>query len=166
VRQIVQGLQAADALAFVLLGIATAVSWLRHRERSIGWVALAIVLLSLAILLGRLPALAVTAFIGSAYSLLRYRDALIPRHQRWHMVAIVFMAAAVGSLLIADFLVRSGATRNSLVIEAGIAFVLVWAISIVEPIVRFWLVSRHLPAIQAGRLRSVASPRRCKSRKT
>jgi signal transduction histidine kinase/DNA-binding response OmpR family regulator len=156
VRQIVQGLQAADALAFVLLGIATAVSWLRHRDGSIGWVALAIVLLSLAILLGSLPALAVIAFMGSAYSLLRYRDALIPLHQRWHMVAVVFMVAAVGALLITDFLVPSGATRNSLVIGAGIAFVLVWAVSIVEPTVRFWLVSRHLPAIQAWRLRSLS----------
>ena len=155
-RQIVQGLQAADALAFVLLGIATAVSWLRHRDRSIGWVALAIVLLSLAILLGRLPALAVTAFMGSAYALLRYRDALIPLHQRWHVVAVVFMVAALGALLATDFLVPSGATRNSLVIGAGIAFIMVWAISIVEPIVRFWLVSRHLPAIQAWRLRSLS----------
>jgi signal transduction histidine kinase/CheY-like chemotaxis protein len=153
VRQLLQGLQAAEALAFVLLGIATAVSWLRHRERSIGWVALAIVLLSLAILLGSLPALAVTAFMGSAYALLRYRGALIPLNRRWHVAAAVLMAAALGALLATDFLLPRGATRNSLVIGAGIAFVLVWAISIIEPIVRFWLVSRHLPAIQAWRLR-------------
>ena len=155
-RQLAQDLQTADALAFVLLGLATAVSWLRHRERSIGWVALAIVLLSLAILLGSLPALAVTAFMGSAYALLRYRDALIPLNRRWHVAAAVIMAAALGALLATDFLLPSGATRNSLVIGAGIAFVLVWAISIIEPIVRFWLVSRHLPAIQAWRLRSLS----------
>jgi signal transduction histidine kinase/DNA-binding response OmpR family regulator len=156
VKQVVQFLQAADALAFVLLGLATAVTWLRHRDRSIGWVALAIVLLSLAILLGSLPALAVTAFMGSAYALLRYRDALIPLQQRWHVVAVVFIVVAVGALLATDFLLPSGATRNSLVIGAGIVFVLVWAICIVEPIVRFWLVSRHLPAIQAWRLRSLS----------
>ncbi len=155
-KQVVQDLQAADALAFVLLGIATAVTWLRHRDRSIGWVALAVVLLSLAILLGSLPALAVAAFMGSAYSLLRYRDALIPLYRRWHLVAVVLMVAVTATLLGTDFLVPSGPTRNSLVIGAGIAFVLVWAISIVEPTVRFWLVSRHLPAIQAWRLRSLS----------
>ena len=152
-KQVVQDLQAADALAFVLLGLATAVTWLRHRDRSVGWVALAIVLLSLAILLGSLPALAVTAFMGSAYSLLRYRDALIPLHQGRHIAAVVLMVAATGALLATDFLLPSGATRNSLVIGAGIVFVMVWAISIIEPIIRFWLVSRHLPAIQAWRLR-------------
>jgi signal transduction histidine kinase/CheY-like chemotaxis protein len=156
VKQLVQVLQAADALAFVLLGLATAVSWLRHRERSVGWVALAIVLLSLAILLGSLPALAVTAFMGSAYALLRYRDALIPLNRRWHVVAAAFMAVVLGALLATDFLLPTGATRNTLVIGAGLAFILVWAISIVEPIVRFWLVSRHLPAIQAWRLRSLS----------
>lgn len=155
-KQLVQDLQAADALAFVLLGLATAVSWLRHRDRSIGWVALAIVLLSLAILLGSAPALAVTAFMGSAYALLRYRDALIPLHQRWHVAAVVFMVAAVGALLATDFLLPLGATRNSLVIGTGIAFVVVWAISMIEPIVRFWLVSRHLAVIQAWRLRSLS----------
>jgi len=155
-KQLIQDLQAADALAFVLLGIATAASWLRHRDRSIGWVALAIVLLSLAILLGRVPALALASFMGSAYSLLRYRDALIPMKRRWHVAAIACMAAAVGALLATDFLLPRGATRNSLVVGAGIAFVLVWAISIIEPIVRFWLVSRHLPAIQSWRLRSLS----------
>ena len=155
-KQLVQVLQGADALAFVLLGLATAVSWLRHRERSVGWVALAIVLLSLAILLGSLPALAVAAFMGSAYALLRYRDALIPLNPRWHLAAAAFMAVALGALLATDFLLPTGTTRNSLVIGAGLAFILVWAISIVEPIVRFWLVSRHLPAIQAWRLRSLS----------
>src|ERR1700674_3785901 len=49
-------LQNADAIAFVLLGVATAVSWAKRQNRSLGFLALAIVLLALVSLLGRVPA--------------------------------------------------------------------------------------------------------------
>jgi len=77
-------LQNLDALAFVVLGVATAISWARRRDRSLMWHALAIVLLSSVSLLGRIPiVLHVTVpllpeanlllFVGSGYALLRYR---------------------------------------------------------------------------------------------
>lgn len=94
--------------------------------------------------------------MGSAYALLRYRDALIPLRPRWHVVVVVSMVASVGALLATQTLIPPGATRTNLEIGAGILFVLVWATSIVEPTVRFWLVSRHLPAIQAWRLRTLS----------
>src|SRR5260370_1944817 len=50
-----QFLQNAGAIAFVLLGVATAVGWARHRDRTLGFLPLAIVLLALVLLLGPLP---------------------------------------------------------------------------------------------------------------
>ena len=46
-----------DAVAFVLLGVAVGIGWARRRDRSLGFLALAIVLLSSVSLLGRIPAL-------------------------------------------------------------------------------------------------------------
>src|SRR6266446_8114448 len=45
------------AFAFVLLGVFTAIGWARRRDRSLGLLALAIILLSVVSLLGRIPAL-------------------------------------------------------------------------------------------------------------
>ncbi len=89
---LLQFLQNADAIAFVLLGVATALSWARRRDRSLGFLALAIVLLSLVSLLGRipksyapplLPQLSLLVFLGSGYALLRFRGSLIPLRRGW-----------------------------------------------------------------------------------
>jgi len=149
----VQYLQAASAIAFLLLGIATTVAWRRHRDRSLGYLALAIVLLSAAVLLGGFPALSLVAFMACSYTLLRYRASLIPMSARWHTAAVVAMAFAVGAFITSQTLVPFGATRTNSELVAALVFVLVWAASIVEPIIRFWLVARYLPAIEAWRLR-------------
>jgi hypothetical protein len=39
---------------------------------------------------------------------------------------------------------------------AALLILLVWAVSVIEPCVRFWLVARSLPAVQAWRLRSLS----------
>ena len=56
-KEILPYLQNAAAIAFVLLGIATGIGWLKRRDKSLGWLALAIVLLSAVSILGRVPAL-------------------------------------------------------------------------------------------------------------
>jgi len=45
-NDLVPWLQDAVAAAFVVLGLVTAISWLRSRDRSMGFLALAIILLS------------------------------------------------------------------------------------------------------------------------
>src|SRR6266851_5333225 len=88
-KGIVDFMQNVDALAFVVLGLAVGIGWARRRDRSLGYLALAIVLLSLVSLLGRVPALlnytppllseiSLVAFLGCGYALLRYRASLIP----------------------------------------------------------------------------------------
>jgi signal transduction histidine kinase/DNA-binding response OmpR family regulator len=163
VIEVLDVLQDVTTGAFVLLGIAVALNWLQRKDRSLGWLALAIILLSVVSLVGRIMALlqlksapisdiTLIAFVGSAYALLRYRGSLIPLSRRWHFAAIAAMAFVTAVLAISLFV---GATRPFVTVS-GIALVLVWAAVVLEPIVRFWLVSRSLPAVQAWRLRSLS----------
>ena len=158
-------LQNAGAIAFLLLGIAVAVGWARRRDRSLGFLALAIVLLSLISLLGRIPAsyspplltqLSLIGFMGSGYALLRFRGSLIPLPRKWHTAAVVAVVVASGGYFVAQALLAARAAPVSLQTAAAIVLVLVWSATIVEPIVRFWLVARALPAVQAWRLRSLS----------
>src|SRR5207302_7343328 len=104
-KELVEFLDDAAAAAFVLLGVIVAVGWVRRRENSLGWLALAIVTLALVSGLGRLGSLinftplllsqlVLAAFMVSAYAVLRLRGSLIPLQRRWHVAAIASMVAA------------------------------------------------------------------------
>jgi signal transduction histidine kinase/CheY-like chemotaxis protein len=151
-----------DALAFLVLGVVVGAAWLRNRDRSTGWLALAIVLLSLVSLLGRLPSLigftpplmsqlSLIAFVGSGYSLLRYRSSLIPLSPAWHAVA----AIVLGGSVVAYFVTAAFGASQTVLLWIAIVLLVGWAAAVGEPIFRFWLVSRGLPAVQAWRLRSL-----------
>jgi len=163
VNQLLAYLMDAVAIAFVCLGVATAIGWLRRQDRSLGFLALAIILLAAVVGEGRLQAhlpftvpllsqVTLLGFAGSAYALLRYRDILIPLPRRWHVVAAVSLAAASVLLLAAQAV---GASRD-VVLGIAVAWILIWCACVGEPIVRFWLVARRLPAVQAWRLRSLS----------
>src|SRR5258708_11216614 len=92
--------------------------------------------------------------MGSGWARLRARGSLIPVRQNWHSPAIVAVAIAWGGYLLAQGLVAAKAVPSTFLIVAAVLLILVWSAMIVEPIVRFWLVARHLPAVQAWRLRS------------
>ena len=162
-NDLVPWLQDAVAAAFVVLGLVTAISWLRSRDRSMGFLALAIILLSAVSGLGRLQAhlpftipllgtLNLLGFAGSGYALLLYRDSLIPLPRRWHAVAIASLAAASVFLIVAQAL-SVGRTASTII---AVVWVLIWCACVGEPIARFWLVARNLPAVQAWRLRSLS----------
>src|SRR5712691_4188349 len=164
-KSIIDFMQNVDALAFVVLGVAVGIGWASRRDRSLGFLALAIVLLSSVSVLGRVPTLlhftpplmseiSLIAFIGCGYALLLYRASLIPLPHRWHAVGVLSLAAAGGLFMAARYL--AGAIPTSIETGAAIALVLVWSAIVVEPIVRFWLVARTLPAVQAWRLRSLS----------
>src|SRR5436305_440383 len=127
------------------------------------YLAAAIILLSAVSGLGRLQAhVSVTlpglgavellAFIGTAYALLLYRNALIPLPRRWHVAAASSLVAASVLILLAESvsLTRVGLTAVTVV------FVVVWCSCVAEPAFRFWLVARRLPPVQAWRLRSLS----------
>src|SRR5690348_9411273 len=162
-KDLVPYLQDAVAIAFVALGAVTAIKWLRRRDRSTGYLALAIILLGVVSGLGRLQAhipvmlpflslISLAGFMGTAYALVLYRSSLIPLPRRWHVAAIASLAAA--SVLIAIALAMPG--NKTLLAVATFVFVLVWCVCVGEPIVRFWLAARRLPPVQAWRLRSLS----------
>lgn len=161
--QTVMYIQDAGAAAFVLLGIITAISWLRRQDASRGWLALAIILLALVSGLGRLQSLLpftipllvqvdLIAFAGSAYALLLYRSSLIPLPRRWHVIALSTLVAASGTFMVAEVFSASGGALTGI----AVAFIVVWCACVGEPIVRFWVVARDLPPVQAWRLRSLS----------
>src|SRR6266571_2188175 len=153
----------AVALAFVALGVATAVSWLRRRDGSMGFLALAIILLAGVVGEGRLQAhlpftvpllgaISIVGFMGCAYALLRYRDAIIPLPRRWHAAAAASLVAASVTLFAAEALTKNVGVLIALVL----AMLVVWIACVGEPTVRFWLVAKKLSAVQAWRLRSLS----------
>jgi len=164
-KEVLPYLENAGTIAFVLLGLVTAVSWARRRDRSLGFLALAIVLLSLVSLLGRIPAgysppllsqISLLVFMGSGYALLRFRGSLIPLPFKWRAIAVIAMVGGSAGFLGAQALVAAHAAPSRLGTVAAIVLVLVWSATIVEPIIRFWLVARDLAAVQAWRLRSLS----------
>jgi signal transduction histidine kinase/DNA-binding response OmpR family regulator len=161
--ELYSGLQDVVAVAFAALGAAIAVTWLRRRDRSAGFLALAIVLLALVAALGRLDAhlpvlapvvspLVLIGLMGSAYALVRYRNVILPLPHRWHAAAAVSLAAATILLFTAEL----AALPRAAVLAVAVLALLVWMICVGEPIVRFWILARDLPAVQAWRLRSLS----------
>src|SRR5437762_13001256 len=162
-KDLVPYLQDAVAIAFVALGLVTAISWLRRRDRSLGFLALAIILLAAVSGLGRVQAhlpvmvpwlgvINLAGFMASAYALLLYRDTIIPLPRRWHVVAIVALASASVFPLAA----QATAAPQWVLIASLVFLIVVWCACVGEPTVRFWLVARGLPAVQAWRLRSLS----------
>src|SRR5260370_38548707 len=162
-KEIVPYLQDTVAIAFVAVGLVTAYTWLRQRDRSLGFLALPILLLAAVSGLGRLQAripiklpflsvIDLVAFSGIAYALLLYRNSVIPIPRRWHAVAIASLAAV--SVLILDAVVFQ--MNRALLIGIALAYFTVWCACLIEPTVRFWLVARGLPAVQAWGLRSLS----------
>ena len=152
-----------DAVAFLVLGVVVAAVWLRGRDRSTGWLALAIVLLSLVTLLGRvkpllgftpplMAQLSLIGFVGSGYALLRYRGALIPLARKWEVGTGVGMAGVV----ILDLAATAYGASAAVQLWLAIALIVAWSAAVIEPIVRFWLAARGLPAVQAWRLRTLS----------
>jgi signal transduction histidine kinase/CheY-like chemotaxis protein len=162
-KEVLPYLQNLSALAFVLLGVATVAAWLRHRDRSLLFLGLAIVLLSLVSLVGRIAAIAhvdlplvpqisLIGFMASGYALLLYRSSLIPIKRAWSLAALVAIA---GSTAAYEAAVALSASKDFLAVAVSV-LVLVWAATVIEPIVRFWLAATRLPAVQAWRMRSLS----------
>jgi signal transduction histidine kinase/CheY-like chemotaxis protein len=128
---------------------------------------LAIILLSSVSVLGRLPQLLhytppllteidLIFFVGSSYALLRFRASLIPLRRVWHIAAVTAMVVALAVYFLARFLGAVAGVSTGLQSGAALLILLVWGATVIEPCVRFWMVARGLPAVQAWRLRSLS----------
>ena len=160
-------LQYAVSAAFVGVSIIILVDGLRYRERSRGYLALAIGLLGITSLLGRLSALtgpslrlvmtalSLAALMGSGYMLLLFRDTFVPLTRRIRVVALI---AVIAATLIELAVIAANGSRPGLLMTVATTFlVLVWAGCVTEPIVRLWLASRGRPAVQRARLRALSA---------
>ncbi len=157
----------ASASGFVFLGVATAFGWLRRRDRSLGFLALAIVCLSLVAILGRIQLIAgpvapyvssisLVAFLASGYALLRFRGSFLPLRPRWHVAVVASMVAAGAIEIAATALQPAGGSAGPLGTLGLVAVLATWSAAVGEPTVRFWLASRGLPAVQRWRLRALS----------
>ncbi len=166
--EVLQILTYTVSLAFLLLGLLTLRDYLRHRERSRGFLALAIGLLAVTNILGAIQTfsgnalgvagqdLSVLVFLASGYALLLFRGSFIrlsPR-ARWIALAVAILAGALFIVANPDY--RPGARPNSFQAGVTLLVILVWCACVAEPIVRFWLASGGRPAVQRGRLRALA----------
>ncbi|MDQ6708970.1 MAG: HAMP domain-containing histidine kinase [Candidatus Dormibacteraeota bacterium] len=160
-------LQYAVSAGFVGISILILVDWLRYRERSRGYLALAIGLLGITSLLVRLKAILpssfmfpITAFtivtlMGSGYMLLLFRDTFVPLTRR---IRIGALAAVVGATALEVVAIGvSGPKPRTLETVATLILVTVWAGCVLEPIARLWAASRGKPAVQRARLRALSA---------
>jgi signal transduction histidine kinase/CheY-like chemotaxis protein len=164
-------LQLITSVAFAALGFAAATGWMRRRDSSLGWLALAIALLALVSLIGAatsllhsflgfssifLSSLTLIFFVASAYALLRYRATFIPLSKTFHASASLAMVLGTIAYFGTQFGATAGLVSAQVAFGAAIVLLFIWAAVVMESIVRFWLVARDLPAVQAWRLRSLS----------
>lgn len=164
-----QVVQAVVSLSFLALGVFTVVDWLRHRERSRGYLALALGTLGLTSVIGQLNAitgyrfggpiedLALVFFMTSGYALLLFRDSFIPLSRRLRIGALMVTLAATALALIVTLPADPHQRPNTLQSVVTMVVVIVWSACVIEPIVRFWIASRSRPAVQRARLRALAA---------
>ena len=149
------------AAGFVALGLATAYQWYRLRGRAQGMLAWALICLAIVAAAGRLQdsshqsqvlsVVTILAFVASGYFVLLFRNEFVPLGTLPLLAAslLLVVSLAVG-IADATLLVHSGPT---VVAIAAYELILAWAIFVGEPIVRFWLASNALPAVQKARMR-------------
>ena len=160
-------LQLAIAVAFGLLAVRTAASWVRQPDRRHGYLALA--LGSMALLILATPALGgsgvaaqaltdlvLVLFLLSGYSLVMFRDSFVPispNARRWISAGIVLVGAfGIGAQLPAD----PQRLRGPLQSIAVAAVLIAWTLCILEPITRFWIAANGRRAVEAARLRALS----------
>jgi len=161
-------LQWSVTSGFVVLGILSVADWLRHRGQRRAYLALAIGLLGLVSLSGRVNVatgyrfanlttpVVVSLFMASGYALLMFRGTFIRLRLLTRVLVAVLAAATTAFFLVVappPGTVQMSATQS----VALLALIVVWSSMVGDPVVRFWLASRGRPAVQRGRLRVMSA---------
>jgi PAS domain S-box-containing protein len=165
VSQALAALQWAVGASLVLLGALTFRDWLRHRDRSRGYLALAVGALGVLGILGRitqatgttrvvLTAVSIALFMMSAYAFLLFRHSLIAVG-RWTLRITALVVAAITGGCIAVNLGNPVTKPSGLALGVDIALLLGWCVVVGASILRLWRVSGVLPTVQRARLRSL-----------
>ena len=167
IRLLLQALQVAIQTAFVLLALTTFAGWLRSRSTQRSHLVLALGSLALVIVVGPdlgsagayqplLTDITLVIFLLSGYALLRFRDSIVPLG-RWTLIGSELAIVVVAVLGIAAQLSADTSRPLTLLQEVALlALLATWGLCIGEPIVRLWLASLGLPAVERARLRSLS----------
>jgi len=154
-------LQNLAAAGFVALGVAIAYRWYRERGRAQAMLALALITLAVVAALGRvgdpqhplavLSLVEIVGFLLSGYFVLLFRNEFIPLGSFAFQAANLLLAISivVGILDVTALAHADPRVATVIVLE----IIGAWAIFTGEPIARFWLASRNLPAVQRARMR-------------
>ncbi len=159
-------LQWAVAAALFVLGVLTAVDWLRHGGRSRLYLSLAVGLLGLLALIGRitqfsgtaalvLAVLSIVLLMASAFAFVLFRDSLIPMRPRRLRLVGAAVTVTTGACIAANLDVTTQPTGVALI--TVIALLLTWCGVVGASIIRLWSVSRTVPRVQRARLRSLSA---------
>jgi signal transduction histidine kinase len=153
--------QDLTAAGFVALGAAIALRWYRDRFRGQGRLAVALVSLAAVAAIGRVQSLipdfwplgviTIVAFMLSAYFVLLFRHEFIPIRPTLYRGAQALLLIAIAAGLADTLFFRNGPA--TVISVSGFVLVGIWALFVGEPILRFWLASNRLPAVQKARLR-------------
>jgi signal transduction histidine kinase len=168
VTDLLQVLSLISMSAFLLIAALAVRDWLRTRDAGRGWLALAIGSLAVVSAGGQLAKLVhqatwvtsdvtLAVFMLAGLALLLFRDTVIPLGRRLRAAAVVITVLVTVAYAIGSGGTTGTASLKPLQYSLLLALVLVWCLSVGEPSVRFWLVSRRLPAVQRSRLRSLAA---------
>ena len=161
--------QAVVSLSFFALGVFTVIDWLRHRERSRGYLALALASLGLTSVLGQvttltdyrfgtfLEPLTLALFMTSGYALLLFRHTFIPLPRQLELGALLACLASIVFAVFVGLPSNPAVPPNTLQAVATFLLVIVWSACVIEPVVRFWWAARRRSAVQRARLRALSA---------
>src|SRR5712692_5554602 len=160
-------LQLAIQAAFALLAAMSVASWIRHRARRQAYQALALGSLAILILIApamggsgasgqALTDLALGLFLLSGYGLLMFRDSFIALRPATRRVATIVIVVVGGIGVLAQMPAQPQAAYAPVQALALVAILAMWGLCLLEPAVRFWLVSSGRPAVEAARLRALS----------
>lgn len=166
---IVHVIQLVSTGAYVLIAALALRDWLARRDPGRGYLALAIGSLGLVSLLSQvgktLPAgwavpvndAALLAFLASGLGLLLFRDTVVPLGRRLRRLVLGVTGLTGLIYLLAGTPSGTPVHYNPLQLAAIVAILVLWSVSVGEPSVRLWLVSRRLPSVQRARLRALSA---------
>ena len=165
-------LQWLSAAGFSLLGVITVLQWARHRpDPQRGYLALAVGLLGGVSLIDRVAAVwglsgpiyqsfTLAMFMSCGYALLLFRGTLVPLSRRARRIVLGLVLATIGITALVPLPSHAAGASTAatpLQTAATLLLLLVWCGCVVEPVIRLWMTSRRLSAVQRGRLRALVA---------
>src|ERR1700694_2988389 len=164
----------AESLSFTLLGVVAFAQWLKVRDSKRLYLALATGLLGVVSVAGEVAALHGVAtliqgsallryltdtllllgFLFSGYALLLFRASILPFARLGRRVVRSAIVLGIACALVPLPSAVHGVNPGQ--IAAVLYIVVFWCVAVAEPAVRFWMRSRHLPAVQKARLRALS----------